>query len=108
MISNLQGYGMEADCFNSNKGGVWRIIYTRLGGTPFTKELIKAFLARTVLGAYWTEIDEDGVTFLTDVNGKSSGNVSQSSHEALEAALSWTVQGVALFLSLHIENVLHH
>ena len=65
-------------------------------------------MARTVLGAYWTEIDEDGVAFLTDVNGMSSGNVSQSSHEVLEAALSWTVQGVALFLSLRRENVFHH
>jgi hypothetical protein len=56
-----QGYGMEADCFN---GRVWRIIYTRSDGTPFTKELIKAFLVRTVPGADWTEIDDDGVTFL--------------------------------------------
>ena len=87
-----QGYGMEANCFN---GRVWLIIYTRLDGTPFTKELIKAFLSRTVPGADWTEIDYDGVTFLTDVNGKSYGNVSQSSHEAMEAALSWTVEAVS-------------
>ena len=87
-----QGYGMEADCFN---GRVWRIIYTRLDGTPFTNALIKAFLSRTVPGADWTEIDYDGVTFLTDVNGKSYGNVSQSSREALEAAISWTVQAVS-------------
>jgi hypothetical protein len=65
-------------------------------------------LARTVLGAYWTEIDEDGVAFLTDVNGTFSGNVSQSFHEALEAALSWTIQGVAFFLSLGKENVFYH
>src|SRR6185437_8489819 len=79
-----QGSGMEADCFN---GRVWRIIYTRLDGTPFTNALIKAFLSRTVPGAEWTEIDYDGVTFFTDVNGKSYGNVSQSSREALEAAI---------------------
>jgi hypothetical protein len=87
-----QGYGMEAECFN---GRVWLIVYTRLDGTPFTPELIKAFLVRTVPGANWTEIDYDGITFLTDGTENSYGNVSQSSHEALEAALSWTVQGVS-------------
>jgi hypothetical protein len=87
-----QGYAIEADCFN---GRVWRIIYTRLDGKPFTPELIKAFLSRTVPGANWTEIDYDGTTFLTDGTEKSYGNVSQSSHEALEAALSWTVQAIS-------------
>ncbi len=50
-----QRYGMEADCFN---GKLWRICYTRLDGTPFTNELIKAFLSRTVPGAdceIWVE-----------------------------------------------------
>jgi hypothetical protein len=87
-----QGSGLEADCF---KGKVWRIIYTRLDGTPFTPGHIKAFLVRTVPGANWTEIDYDGITFLTDGTENSYGNVSQSSREALEAALSWTVQGVS-------------
>jgi hypothetical protein len=97
-----QGYGIETDCF---KGIVWRIIYTRLDGTPFTKELIKALLSRTVPGAKWTEIDYDGITFLTDGTEKSYGNVSQSSHEALEAVLSSTVQAVSFAESrqcLHI------
>lgn len=87
-----QGYGMEAHCFN---GRVWLIVYTRLDGTPFTKELIKAFLVRTVPGANWTEIDYDGITYLADGTENSYGNVSHSSHEALQAALSWTVQGVS-------------
>jgi hypothetical protein len=87
-----QGYGMEADCFN---GRVWRMIYTRLDGTPFTPGLIKAFLSRTVPGADWTEIDHDGVTYLTDGTEKSYGNVSLSSDEALQASLSWTVEAIS-------------
>jgi hypothetical protein len=108
-----QGYSIEADFFH---GKVYKVHYTRLDGTPFTPDLIKAFIVRTVPDAGWTEIDTPfhvsngdiygDVTFLTDGSTTSFGNVDKSSSEAMQAALSWTIQAVRFDDEMNVLHIL--